>query len=124
MTNEERENIEEVEIPEFLSKKIKNYHATPKKFDEPTKYEEVEYTEGSIGAEIDSLGYDLNEMGKLLEELEIKLKPILAVGVEHVQETEKMRETNTSLASKIRDERMKAKDFCFNIREIIDRIDL
>lgn len=126
MTNKERENIEKAEIPEFLTKKIKDYKIKSEAIEEKEspRDEDIEWREGSVNAEIDSLGYDLNETGKLLEELEIKLKPILAVGVEHDSIEEKMRETNTTLASKIRDERMKVKDFKYTIREIIDRVDL
>jgi hypothetical protein len=119
---------EELEIPAFMRKKIKDngvkVRVSKGEDIEDKPSEEVELREGSVGAEMEYLGMDLDNLGKNLAMLENVLKPILAHKGEEEIENRKESEPNTNLASQIKDERMKVLDFIHMIRSLTERVDL
>jgi len=117
---------EDLEIPAFMRKKIKengikvNVRRNEEETDGPVR----ELREGSIGTELEELGMDLNSLGKNLDILEEALKTILAPKGEEQREEIKMSEPNTSLASQVKDERLKVLDFIHTIKSLTERVDL
>jgi hypothetical protein len=116
---------EELEIPAFMRKKIKDnkivIDSEENEEDYPVK---VELREGSVGAELEELEMDLNSLGKNLAILEETLKTILAPKGDEQQEDIRMSEPSTSLASQVKDDRLKVLGFIHAIKSLTERVDL